>query len=110
MNFIEHHLAECARIVASPDRRFILEENVRPNLAEALKFGKQVSKKVMRIVRRKGYDTAHRAGACFITTNVKAADVTPRTKAFRAVIWHLLLPHSELKVVPTKRERVAAVK
>ena len=110
MNFIEHHLAECVQVVASRDRRSILEENVRPNLGEALKLAKQVGAKVMRVVGRQGGYTAHCAGACLITLRVNAAHVISHTEAFRAGIWHLLLSHFELKVVPTKREPVAAVK
>jgi D-sedoheptulose 7-phosphate isomerase len=85
-----------------------LEENVSPNLVEALKFAKQVGAGVVGIVGRDGGYTARCADACVIIPTVNAAHVTPHTEAFHAVVWHLIVSHPELKVVPTKWESVAA--
>jgi D-sedoheptulose 7-phosphate isomerase len=85
-----------------------LEENVSPNLVEALKFAKQVGARVVGIVGRDGGYTARCADACVIIPTVNAAHVTPHTEAFHAVVWHLIVSHPELKVVPTKWESVAA--
>jgi D-sedoheptulose 7-phosphate isomerase len=87
-----------------------LEENVSPNLVEALKFAGAVGARVAGIVGRDGGYTARCANACVVVPTVNAAHVTPHTEAFHAVVWHLLVSHPDLKAVATKWESVAAVR
>lgn len=87
-----------------------LEENVSPNLVEALKYAASVGAKVIGIVGRDGGYTAQCADACVIVPTVNAAHVTPHTEAFHAVVWHLLVSHPDLKAVATKWESVALAK
>jgi D-sedoheptulose 7-phosphate isomerase len=87
-----------------------LEENVSPNLVEALKFAGSVGARVAGIVGRDGGYTARCADACVVVPTVNPAHVTPHTEAFHAVVWHLLVSHPELKAVATKWESVAAVR
>ena len=85
-----------------------LEQNVSPNLVEALKYGVTVGSKVVGIVGRDGGYTAQCADACVIIPTVNPTHVTPHTEAFHAVVWHLIVSHPELKAVATKWESVAA--
>lgn len=85
-----------------------VENNISPNLVNALEFSKQVGSKVLGIVGRDGGFTATVADACCIIPTVDAQTVTPHSEAFQAVIWHLLVSHPKLKSHETKWE--AAVK
>lgn len=83
-----------------------LEKNVSPNLVQALQLAKQVGALVLGIVGRDGGYTAKVADACAIVPTVNAANVTPHSEAFQAVLWHLLVSHPKLKVMQTKWESV----
>ncbi len=87
-----------------------LEENVSPNLVEALKFAQARGAKVVGIVGRDGGYTARCASACVIVPTVNTAHVTPHSEAFQAVVWHLIVSHPELKAVATKWESVGAAR
>jgi D-sedoheptulose 7-phosphate isomerase len=81
-----------------------LENNISPNLVEALKFAKTVGAKVTGVVGRDGGYTAQVADACCIIPTVNANTITPHSEAFQAVIWHLLVSHPKLKPKQTKWE------
>jgi D-sedoheptulose 7-phosphate isomerase len=81
-----------------------LENNISPNLVEALKYGKQVGAKILGIVGRDGGYTAKVADACVIIPIVNPNNITPHSEAFQAVIWHLLVSHPKLKSKQTKWE------
>lgn len=81
-----------------------LENNISPNLVEALKFAKTVGAKVTGVVGRDGGYTAQVADACCIIPTVNANTITPHSEAFQAVIWHLLVSHPKLKANQTKWE------
>lgn len=81
-----------------------LENNISPNLVEALKFAKTVGAKVTGVVGRDGGYTARVADACCIIPTVNANTITPHSEAFQAVIWHLLVSHPKLKANQTKWE------
>jgi D-sedoheptulose 7-phosphate isomerase len=84
-----------------------LEENVSPNLVEAVKYAGITGARIAGIVGRDGGYTARCADACVVVPTVNAAHVTPHTEAFHAVVWHLLVSHPELKANATKWESVA---
>jgi D-sedoheptulose 7-phosphate isomerase len=84
-----------------------LEKNVSPNLVLALKLAKEVGARVVGIVGKGGGYTAKVADACVIVPTVNAANITPHSEAFQAVIWHLFVSHPDLKVNQTKWESVA---
>ena len=84
-----------------------LEQNVSPNLVEALRYAKGVGAKVVGIVGRDGGYTARVADACVVVPTVNAQSVTPHVEAFQAVVWHLLVSHPDLKAAPTKWESVS---
>jgi D-sedoheptulose 7-phosphate isomerase len=81
-----------------------LENNISPNLVEALKYAKTVGAKVTGIVGRDGGYTAKVADVCAIVPTVNAETITPHSEAFQAVIWHLLVSHPKLKANDTKWE------
>jgi D-sedoheptulose 7-phosphate isomerase len=84
-----------------------LDENVSPNLVEALKYAKSLNSKIIGVVGRDGGYTAKVADACVIVPTVNANNVTPHSEAFQAVIWHLLVSHPKLKANQTKWEALA---
>ena len=81
-----------------------LENNISPNLVEAIKFAKSIGAKVTGIVGRDGGYTAQMSDACVIVPTVNPDNITPHSEAFQAVIWHLLVSHPKLKVNQTKWE------
>lgn len=85
-----------------------LEKNVSPNLVLAVQLAKQVGARVIGIVGKDGGYTANVADACVIVPTVNAANITPHSEAFQAVIWHLFVSHPALKMNGTKWESVAA--
>ncbi len=87
-----------------------LENNVSPNLVEALKYAREVGAKVGGIVGRDGGYTARVADACVLVPVVNTAHITPHSEAFQAVIWHLLVSHPDLKAVETKWESMSGIK
>ena len=97
--------------LASKDMLFILsvgggnlENNISPNLVEALKYAKTAGAKVTGIVGRDGGYTGQVADACVIVPTVNPENSTPHSEAFQAVIWHLLVSHPKLKSNQTKWE------
>jgi D-sedoheptulose 7-phosphate isomerase len=81
-----------------------LAKNVSPNLVRALEFATSVGAAIVGIVGRDGGYTATVADACVIVPTVNPAAVTPHTEAFQAVVWHLLVSHPSLQIVPGKWE------
>lgn len=84
-----------------------LENNVSPNLVEALQYAKQIGSTILGIVGRDGGYTAQVADSCIIIPTVNPVNTTPHAEAFQAVIWHLLVSHPKLKIAQTKWESVS---
>jgi D-sedoheptulose 7-phosphate isomerase len=80
------------------------ERNVSANLVAALQLAKQRGSAILGIVGRDGGHTARVADVAIVVPTVNAANVTPHTEAFQAVVWHLWVSHPALKVAPTKWE------
>ena len=78
------------------------ENNVSPNLIEAIDLAKSVGARITGIVGRDGGYTAKNADVCLVVPTVNAATVTPHSESFQTVIWHLLVSHPKLKSNPTK--------
>ena len=82
------------------------EKNISNNLVQALKCAKEVVAKVIGVVGRDGGYTAQVADAAVIIPTVDMETVTPHTKAFQAVVWHMIVSHPLLKVNEMKWESV----
>ena len=80
------------------------ENNVSPNLVNAVRYAKSIGAKVAGIVGRDGGYTAREADACVIVPAANPKHTTPHAEAFQAVIWHLLVSHPSLKAAETKWE------
>jgi len=80
------------------------ERNVSSNLVAALEFARDVGSRIIGVVGRDGGYTARVAHACVIVPTVNAANITPHSEAFQAVLWHLFVSHPDLKQNPTKWE------
>ena len=81
-----------------------VEKNVSANLVEALQLAKERGSAVLGIVGRDGGYTARVANVAVVIPTVNAANVTPHSEAFQAVVWHLWVSHPALKVAETKWE------
>jgi D-sedoheptulose 7-phosphate isomerase len=86
-----------------------VEQNVSPNIVDAVDYAKSVGATVMGIVGRDGGHTARLADACVVIPTVHRDRVTPHTEAFQAVVWHLLVSHPKLQRTPTRWESVEQV-
>lgn len=84
-----------------------LEENISPNLVNALKYAQTVGAKITGVVGKDGGYTAKVANACVIIPVVNKDTITPHSEAFQAVVWHLLVSHPLLKQNQTKWESTA---
>ena len=84
-----------------------LEENISPNLVNALKYAQTVGAKITGVVGKDGGYTAKVADTCVIIPVVNKETITPHSEAFQAVIWHLLVSHPLLKQNQTKWESTA---
>jgi D-sedoheptulose 7-phosphate isomerase len=84
-----------------------LEENISPNLVNALKYAQTVGAKITGVVGKDGGYTAKVADACVIIPVVNKETITPHSEAFQAIIWHLLVSHPLLKQNQTKWESTA---
>jgi len=85
-----------------------LEKNVSPNLVRALQFAKAIGCMIFGVVGRDGGYTAKVGDAVCVVPTVNPEAVTPHSEAFQAVVWHLLVSHPALRLVPTKWESIAA--
>lgn len=81
-----------------------LENNISPNLVQALRLAKERGSAVLGIVGRDGGYTAEVADVAIIIPTVNPANTTPHAEAFQAVVWHLLVSHPSLKLGETKWE------
>lgn len=84
-----------------------LEENISPNLVNALKYAQTVGAKITGVVGKDGGYTGKVANACVIIPVVNKDTITPHSEAFQAVVWHLLVSHPLLKQNQTKWELTA---
>ncbi len=84
-----------------------LERNISPNLVRALELAREVGAKIVGVVGRDGGFTARVADACVVIPPVSAANVTPHTEGFQAVVWHLLVSHPRLRMSEMKWESVS---
>jgi D-sedoheptulose 7-phosphate isomerase len=78
------------------------ENNVSPNIVEAIDYAKQVGSKIIGIVGRDGGYTAQHSDCCIIIPTVNPNSVTPHSESFQSVIWHLMVSHPKLKSNSTK--------
>lgn len=81
-----------------------IEQNISPNLVDALQYSKQMGARIVGVVGRDGGHTAKIADACVIIPTVNPDSITPHTEAFQGVLWHLLVSHPRLKGSKTKWE------
>jgi D-sedoheptulose 7-phosphate isomerase len=82
------------------------EKNISMNIVEALKLAKSVGAKVVGVVGRDGGYTKQVADACVLVPVVNAANVTPHTESFQAVVWHLIVSHPKFQSQKGKWESV----
>jgi D-sedoheptulose 7-phosphate isomerase len=80
------------------------KRNISANLVRAVQLAKEVGAGVIGVVGRDGGYTATVADACVIVPTVNPGGVTPHTESFQAVVWHLLVSHPKLQLLPNKWE------
>lgn len=85
------------------------ENNVSLSLVAGVSEAKKRGLKVFGVVGRDGGYTRKQGDNVIVIPTVHASRVTPHTEAFHAVVWHCLVSHPALQVIPTKWESVEAV-
>ena len=70
-------------------------------------MAKAVGATVTGIVGREGGYTAQAGDAVVVIPPVYPDHITPHTEGLCAVVWHLLVSHPALKMMPTKWESAA---
>ena len=80
------------------------EKNISANLVAALQLAKERGSAVLGIVGRDGGYTRQVADVAIVIPAVNAANITPHTEAFQAVVWHMWVSHPSLKIAETKWE------
>ena len=80
------------------------EKNISANIVEALKLAKSVGARVIGVVGRDGGYTKQVADACVVVPTVNAANTTPHTESFHAVVWHGMIVHPRLLINEMKWE------
>ena len=80
------------------------EKNVSANLVAALQLAKERGSTVLGIVGCDGGYTRQVADVAVVIPPVNAANITPHTEAFQAVVWHMWVSHPSLKTAETKWE------
>jgi len=83
-----------------------LERNISPNLVHALQHAQEVGASICGVVGRDSGYTAQVANACVVISPVNPETITPHTESFQALIWHLLISHPALQMLPMKWESV----
>lgn len=81
-----------------------VDRGISANIVCALTYAKRVGATILGVVGRDGGFTASVADVCVIVPPINPDAVTPHTESFQAVIWHLLVSHPALRVVPGKWE------
>ncbi len=82
------------------------ENNISPNIVEALKLAKDVGAKIIGIVSRDGGYTKKVADACVLIPVVNDKAVTPHAESFQAVVWHLIVFHPDFQLNLGKWESI----
>ena len=80
------------------------EENISPNIVEALEFARENGTWILGIAGRDGGHLAKVADACVVVPVVNDETVTPHTESFQAVIWHLIVSDPRLMRMKNKWE------
>lgn len=81
--------------------------NISANIVAAIDVAKAVGATVTGIVGREGGYTAQAGDAVVVIPPVYPDHITPHTEGLCAVVWHLLVSHPALKMMPTKWESAA---
>lgn len=85
-----------------------LERNISVNLVHAVDYARSVGAAIAGVVGRDGGHTARIADACVIVPVVNAANITPHTESFQALVWHLIVAHPRVQLMSNKWEGTAA--
>lgn len=83
------------------------ERNISTNLVAAIDEAKVREMDVLGIVGRDGGYTKQRGDFVLVIPTVNAANVTPHTEAFQAVVWHAIVCDPRLMVQGNKWETIS---
>lgn len=83
-----------------------LEKGISVNIVNSLIFAKEVGAKICGVVGRDGGYTASVSDACVVIPTVNSETITPHTEGFQAIVWHMLVSHTELQQNEMKWESI----
>jgi D-sedoheptulose 7-phosphate isomerase len=79
-----------------------IAKKVSINLVKAMKYAKKKKGKVISISGKKEGYANKISDASILVPNINNNYITPHTESFQALIWHLMVSHSKLKIKKTK--------
>ncbi|MDA9990843.1 SIS domain-containing protein [Paracoccaceae bacterium] len=79
-----------------------VKRGVSVNLVRAIDFAKLNKATVLGIVGRDGGYTKEKGDVVVVVPDLARNLVTPISESFQAVIWHCIVSHPDLQVMPTK--------
>jgi D-sedoheptulose 7-phosphate isomerase len=83
------------------------KKNISSNIVRALEYAQEIGATICGVVGRDGGFTAQVADAFVLIPVVDPSTITPHTESFQALIWHLLVSHTKLRVAEMKWESVS---
>lgn len=75
---------------------------VSVGLINAIDYAKKMNAKVFGIIGRNGGHTLANGDCVVLIPSLVSDLVTPQVEGLTAVIWHLIISHPKIKVMPTK--------
>lgn len=81
-----------------------VEQKVSVNIVRAVDEARHRGMRIYGVVGRDGGYAKQVGDVIAVVPTVNPRHVTPHTEAFQAVVWHCLVSHPRLQVVPTKWE------
>jgi D-sedoheptulose 7-phosphate isomerase len=75
---------------------------VSVGLINAIDYAKKMNAKVLGIIGRNGGHTLANGDCVVLIPSLVSDLVTPQVEGLTAVIWHLIISHPKIKVMPTK--------
>lgn len=84
------------------------ENNMSPNIIEAIDYANSVGSKVLGIVGRNGGYTGEHSDIVVFVPIINDKHITPHSEEFQSVILHLLVSHPKLHEIETKWESLAS--
>jgi D-sedoheptulose 7-phosphate isomerase len=79
-----------------------IKKKISLNITNAIKYAKEKKGKIISVVSERKSYCSKNSDVCITIPNLYPERVTPHTESIQALIWHLMVSNSKLKVNKTK--------